>query len=183
MVGGMSKSTSKKAIATTDLPKIVVDTREQRPYLFPHFVSKALKAGDYSLEGFESRVAVERKSKEDAYGSLGSGRQRFEAEWLRLSKLDYGGIVIESGLPDFLREPPAYSLMNPRAALCTLVAWSIKYGVPVWFAGDRRHAKALVLRLLTYWWNYAVANNAGTNDDRDAATDRACLSSAASDRE
>jgi ERCC4-type nuclease len=164
MVGGMDSATKKTTTRTrktaTELPRVVIDTREQRPYLFPRSISGTLASGDYSLEGYENRVAIERKSKEDAYGSLGGGRKRFEAEWVRLSQLDYAAVVIESGIPDFLREPPPYSEMHPRAALCTLLAWSIKYRVPVWFAGDRQHAKALVLRLLTYWWRYTVESNA-----------------------
>jgi DNA excision repair protein ERCC-4 len=45
---------------------VVVDTREQEPYGFDSesiaSIRKALPAGDYSIEGFETRVAVERKS-------------------------------------------------------------------------------------------------------------------------
>jgi ERCC4-type nuclease len=50
---------------------VVVDTREQEPYTFdPRSVTvirRALPAGDYSIEGHEDSVAVERKT---SFGSL-----------------------------------------------------------------------------------------------------------------
>ncbi len=111
---------------------VVVDSREQQPYRFPGAVVKGLPTGDYSILGLENRVAIERKSKADAYGSLGSGRARFEKELQRLSKLDYAAIVIESTLAEFL-EAPAFSQMNPSAAVNSIIAWSVKYRVCVFF--------------------------------------------------
>lgn len=54
----------------SDKPIIVVDTREQRPYSFDEarvggVVHAALPAGDYSLLGQETRIAIERKSLAD----------------------------------------------------------------------------------------------------------------------
>ena len=74
---------------------IAIDTREQQPYAFVGAVTKTLPTGDYSIVGLEDRVTVERKSKVDAYGSLGHGRARFRREFERLSRLDYAGVVIE----------------------------------------------------------------------------------------
>ena len=71
---------------------VAVDTREQKPYRFPHSEVKTLATGDYSIVGLEDQVAIERKSKEDAYSSLGQGRDRFERELERLSKFDYAAI-------------------------------------------------------------------------------------------
>lgn len=94
---------------------IVVDTREQLPYTFDglHTDRSApggrrrivvdrriatLQQGDYSLVGHESRVAVERKSLADLFGTLGQGRERFQRELLRLAGLDRAAIVVESSL-------------------------------------------------------------------------------------
>ena len=55
--------------------------------------------------------------------------------------------MVEAGLADFLR-PPGFSRMRPKAAINTLVSWSIRYGVHVWFADSRRLARALTLRIL-----------------------------------
>ena len=132
---------------------IAVDTREQKPYEFGAAAVVTLQAGDYSIVGLEDRVAIERKSKSDAYSSLGRDRARFRREVERLAVLDYAAIVVEDTMSGFLTRPP-YSQMNPKAALSTLLAWSIRYGVPVFFAGDRDHGQALTQKLLTLFWKY-----------------------------
>ena len=132
---------------------VAIDTREQKPYRFPRFEVKTLATGDYSVVGLESQVAIERKTKEDAYASLGKGRGRFGRELKRLSQLDYAAIVIEASLPEFL-EAPAYSHMNPKSAVNSIIAWSIKHRVPVFFAGDRLHGNALTLQLLKKFVRY-----------------------------
>ena len=132
---------------------IAIDTREQRPYDFPGAEVKTLPTGDYSIVGFENRVTIERKSKADAYSSLGHGRARFRREWERLTEFEYAAVVIEDSLKGFLIRPP-HSKMNPTSAVCTLLAWSVKYGVQVYFAGDRDHSQALTHKLLEMFWKY-----------------------------
>jgi len=126
---------------------IVIDTREQRPYCFKGAVTKALAAGDYSVVGMEDHVAVERKSKQDCYSSLGKDRARLKREFERLSEYDYAAMVIEASLSDFLR-PPGFSQMRPSSAINTLISWSVKYGVHVFFADSRHLARALTYRIL-----------------------------------
>ena len=133
--------------------EIAVDTREQQPYTFAGAVVVTLPSGDYSVLGLEDRVAVERKTKADAYGSLGHGRARFRREVERLAGYDYAAIVIEDTVPGFLRRP-AHSKMNPRSAIASLLAWSVRYRIPVFFAGDRAHGRALTQKLLLMYWRY-----------------------------
>jgi ERCC4-type nuclease len=132
---------------------VAVDTREKQPYQFTKAERKTLVTGDYSIVGLENLIAVERKTHIDAFSSLGRARARFEREMLRLSKLDYAAVVIESSLSEFLI-PPAFSRLNPRSAVITLIAWSIKYGVHVFFACDREHGNALTRQLLEKYWHY-----------------------------
>lgn len=139
-----------EAVASDEMV-VAVDTREQRPWTFPTSQRVTLTTGDYSAIGLEHRIAIERKSKPDAYGSLGRGRKRFEREWVRLGELDYAAVVIESTLDDFLQPPPR-SLLHPRAAVGTLASWSVRYGVHVMFADDRRHAAAWTLKALGKFW-------------------------------
>ena len=140
-------------------PIVAIDTREQKPYRFPRSEPRALPSGDYSIVGFEDRIAIERKTKKDAYASLGRGRARFERELERLAKLDYAAVVVEASLPDFL-EVPAFSRMNPKAAVRSMIAWAVKYRVGVFFAGDRRHGKAVTLALLEKYWTYQAKEQA-----------------------
>lgn len=156
----------KKPAIDPKFPAIVIDSREQRPLPFPksyQTIIKGLHTGDYSLLGYENRIAVERKSKSDSYASLGSNRERFEKELIRLGDMEYGAIVIECSLREFLLQPD-YSKMHPHAAINSLVAWSIKYGVPVFLGDDRRHSAALVLSILRHWWKYFGEGN-GQNED------------------
>ena len=80
---------------------ILIDSREQRPYTFqnikpepPETIMQGLTTGDYSVAGFESRICVERKSMIDLFGSVGTGRQRFEREMERMGKFDYAGYAL-----------------------------------------------------------------------------------------
>lgn len=127
---------------------VAIDTREQRPYAFPcPTVRKKLNSGDYSVLGMESLVAVERKSKVDAYGTIGKGRDRFVSELERLSEMEYAAIVVESSMAEFVI-PPEASRLNPKSAINSLIAWSIRYGVHVFFADSRIMGQTVTLRIL-----------------------------------
>ena len=133
----------------------VIDSREQRPYRFENSIVRTLPAGDYSIKGYETRVAVERKTRADAYGSLGRNRGRFERELRRLADYDYAAVVIESSLPAFLI-PPDFSRMHPKSAVCSLLAWSVSLNLPIFFCGDRAHARATTWHLLEKFSRYAT---------------------------
>lgn len=141
---------------TADLPAIVIDSREQNPLVFPpsvRVVVAGLKTGDYSLEGFEDQVSLERKELCDLLACIGRERDRFQRELERLALLDYGAIVIEGTLADVLAGSER-SLVSGRAAVGSLLAWSVDYRLPVFFAGDRRLAAALVLKVLAKWFEH-----------------------------
>jgi len=139
----------------TKKPKltIVIDTREQLPYEFETSVTKTLKTGDYSILGLENDVAVERKTKEDAYGSCGARRVRFEKEMMRLSKFNYAAVVIEASLSSLLT-PPSYTKVSPLVVVNSFVSWTVKYGVHVFFASNREYARNLVQLILQKYWKY-----------------------------
>ena len=42
-------------------PIVVVDSREQQPYSFPNSVVRGLPLADYSVQGYETRIGIERK--------------------------------------------------------------------------------------------------------------------------
>ena len=165
-----------KRIATVDksglfIPVIVVDTREQEPYTFAGLKSdqvdgghvmtvrcerRTLKSGDYSLSGFETRVAVERKSLVDLFGTIGQGRDRFERELERLSEYEFATVMIESTWPEILSSPPVHSKLPPKTVLRSAIAWQQRYPNVHWFtAGTRRTAEAITLRILERFWKEA----------------------------
>lgn len=138
--------------------RIVVDTREQLPYYQgePWAVRATLSAGDYSLLGYESHVAIERKSLADAYGTFGRGRARFERELERLQSYSRKALLIEATYADLLdpeRTDPCWrSLVRPASVEGSILAWAHRYGVDVLLAGGRMYAERLAYRWLASWW-------------------------------
>jgi len=134
---------------------IAIDSREKKPYTFKGYNSKivTLKTGDYSIIGMENILSIERKSKQDAYQSLGQGRARFRKELIRLSELKYAAIVIESTMKDFMVKPQ-YTRMNPKSVVNSILAWSVRYNVCVFFADDRIYGEAIVRQLLDKFFKY-----------------------------
>jgi ERCC4-type nuclease len=127
---------------------IKIDSREQQPYKFtiPCEVGK-LDAGDYSVVGLEDYVAIERKTADDLISCLTTGRERFERELYRGRALDYFALVIEANLKD-LANGNYRSQMNPKSAIQSLLAFSIRYRLPVFFVGSRRYGARVIESLL-----------------------------------
>ena len=119
---------------------IVVDTREKEGYSFKTpSIRKKLDAGDYSLEGFETLVAVERKTLEDFVSTVIRSRKRFIKELRRLSEYDAACVVVEANLRDILTG--AYrSGAHPHAILGTVLSIIVDFRIPVFFCSDRQAA-------------------------------------------
>jgi len=138
---------------------IVVDTREQTPYSWPGIAIErhALSAGDYSVAGLESRIAIERKSLIDAYGTFGRGRARFERELARLARLEFAAVVIEASMAAALFCPPSrVQRFTPKCFNRAVIAWSQRFGVHFWFCDSRELAQRQVFLLLERFWRDAT---------------------------
>jgi ERCC4-type nuclease len=125
--------------------RIIVDTREKAAYTFPcQTLHKKLHAGDYSIEGFEQRVAVERKSLADFANTVIHDFERFAAELDKLAGMEAASIVVEADLDAVLRGQHAESLraVSPAALLGFAVHISLRWGVPVHWCGSRQAAVA-----------------------------------------
>ncbi len=147
---------------------IVIDGREKAPWQFKSINAnrggrnhkvvvktkyKHLVTGDYSIEGYEDKIAIERKSKEDAYGTFGGGREQFERELGRLQKMDLAAVIIESEWSDLMLYPPARSKMRPRSVLGSVLAWSQDFApVTFWCVPGKLFAEKVCFRMLSRWW-------------------------------
>lgn len=143
-----------KDTTPTLLLPIVADSREQRPFPFrgrPAFVTVGtLEAGDYSLAGFERRVAVERKSLGDLVGCLGRERERFERELARLRGYDCAAVVVEE--PEVMLRAGRYrGGLNPAAAWQSVIALSARFRVPFFFCKDREDAEGVTFDILRHY--------------------------------
>ena len=134
--------------------RIVVDTREQVPFPFVGYPvaleAGTLTDGDYSLAGFESRVAVERKSLADLVGCLGADRKRFQRELARLRGYDSAVVVVESPADD-LRGGRYRGELDAGAAWQSVLAFSMRYRVPFIFCRDRTDAESIAFDFLRHF--------------------------------
>ena len=128
--------------------KIIIDSREQLPYEFSVPTETAtLTTGDYSLLGGESLIAIERKTANDLIGSLTRGRDRFERELHRGMALQYFALVVECSLMS-LSNGHYMSLMKPKAAIQSLLTFSVRYGLPIFFCENRNYSARVTESLL-----------------------------------
>ena len=146
--------------------RIVCDSREQAPFTFSGFPAvvevAGLEAGDYSLAGFERRVAIERKSIQDLVGCLTGERPRFERELQRLKAMDAAAVVVEQP-QSVLRLGHYRSAMNAESAWQSVIALSMRFRVPFWFCDSRADAEAVTFNFLRHYardrWRELTAIN------------------------
>lgn len=130
--------------------KIIIDTREQLEYSFTVPSERAdLYTGDYSVQGIEKHVAIERKTLPDLIGCLtNSGRDRFERELCRGKGLDFFAIVVEGSIQD-IKAGKYRSQMHPNAAYNSILAFMVRYKCMFFFVPNRKRGAELVQELLT----------------------------------
>lgn len=145
---------------------IAVDQREQCPFPLVGFATmrKFLRTGDYSIIGLEDKVAVERKSYTDAWGSMSTGRARFERCVKRLAELDRAAIVIECTMVQLAQPPPYIQRVTGASVVGGLISWSCQYRIPVFFSDDRLHAERVTVRFLASYWKHIAEG--GSSDGR-----------------
>jgi hypothetical protein len=151
---------------------VIIDTREQHPFGFQNFsadaadgggplviptTAKALHAGDYSLVGFESRVAVERKSLPDLYGTFVGDRERGIKQLEKLAQLEFATVVVEADWHSILYCNDCTDIQkhwrNPKTLFRSILAWQQRFPKIHWLTlNDRRTAEHATLRILERFW-------------------------------
>jgi ERCC4-type nuclease len=158
-------------------PAIVVDTREQTPFVFSKMPSErgTLATGDYSLRGLTDWIVFERKSLGDLCGTLTVGRERFMREVERMMGFRWRGLVLECERCQV--EAAAYrSRVAPQSLLSTLDALMVRANLHViWTPGAQDAAERVenVFRLFVRGVCKDLAR--GRYDATDAAAVRAAL--------
>jgi len=131
-------SPSKDSLVT-----LVIDTREQEQYSFdPRLavaVRRALPAGDYSVAGMETFVAVERKTLDDFVSTVIHSRARFRRELRKLAEYRAACVVVESGLAEVLQGRYRGGA-HPNAVLGSALSLILDFRIPVFFCGNRQAA-------------------------------------------
>jgi ERCC4-type nuclease len=126
---------------------VVVDTREQEPYSFDperiEVVRHALPAGDYSLQGMEHLVAVERKSLDDFVQTVIRSRERFKKELLALQTCASACVVVEASFQDVISGRYS-SGAHPNSVIGSALSIIVDYNIPVFFCSNRQAARLFV---------------------------------------
>lgn len=128
--------------------QFLIDSREKNGYRL-NAARKALKTGDYSIEGFEDEIGIERKSFDDLFHCLTSGQRRFKAQLKRLGKLRFNMLLIDSTISSVLLGHPLCQLPGERAL--ERIIWLCRtYHVEVLFC-DRSGETVCRMLLCRYW--------------------------------
>lgn len=107
---------------------------------------------DYTIEGFEDRIAIERKSIDDLFGTLSSRRDRFEAEIRRLHEdCEFACVVVEGDWSQILTWKGHGP--EPSSVWGTVTAWQQRYRNCHWnLYPSRAMAEKACFRILERFW-------------------------------
>lgn len=149
-------------------PMVLVDSREQQPLplLENHrnWIAgerrAALKTGDYSIEGMETLLALERKSLPDLVNCTNVSRGRFIDGCARMAEFRWKAILIEASYEDLKRGWDADEIpseVHPNAVCGLLDAIEARFGIPVLLTSRHRElaaerAASWLSKHFTYWW-------------------------------
>jgi ERCC4-type nuclease len=149
-------------------PVVLVDTREREPFPLhanhPNWIGGerrvALKTGDYTVEGMECLLSLERKSLADLVACTVTYRGRFLAACGRLARFRWKAILIEATFEDIKRGFGPFdipSAVHANAVCGMLDAIEAKFGIPVIYTSTVRdlateRAASWLSKHFTYWW-------------------------------
>ena len=149
-------------------PVVLVDTREREPLPLyanhPNWIGGerrvALKTGDYTLEGMESLLSLERKNLADVVACTVTYRKRFLAVCSRLARFRWKAILVEATFEDIKGGFEPFDIpseVHPNAVCGTLDAIEAKFGIPVIYSSTiqelaTERAASWLSKHFTYWW-------------------------------
>jgi predicted DNA-binding protein len=143
---------------------VIKDTREQDGYTFEAFTGRytsckgmiveKLDTGDYSLEGLEDRLCIERKGRISELAiNLGKDKARFMREIERMKEFEFRFLVLEFSLDDVLKFPEGADIpernmskvkITGKYILKMLIEIQMNHNIPIYFCDNKRNAKYLI---------------------------------------
>jgi ERCC4-type nuclease len=152
-------------------PVVLVDTREQSPFdftRFPNWIAdqkkRKLTVGDYSVQGMEDLLTIERKSLSDLITTLMQQRPRFFNLCEKMTKYRWRALFVEASYEDIKSPYGDYTQAHPNAVSGTLDALEAKFGIPVVYTSQyqalaEEKAASWLSKHFTYW--YLESNGMG----------------------
>ena len=142
---------------------VIQDTREKNGWNFDIYdscigtLSKGLKTGDYTIEGREDFLIIERKATTAELAlNLGKKRVQFEAELERMMSFQYPYIICEFSESRLMRFPRGSSIpkrrwrylrMNGKFMRKKLHDYEEKYSVEIIFCENRHSAEEKAIEI------------------------------------
>lgn len=137
---------------------IIIDTREQIPWEFGfhNTAKKKLDTGDYTIEGFENILAIERK-KSVSEIATNLSESRFSDVLDRLSKIKHSYMVFEFSLEEVYSFPVGSDIpkklwdklrISGNYIIKRLIEIQLKYNIQVVFCGDSDNAEKFSVSLM-----------------------------------
>ena len=141
--------------------KVIIDTREREPWDFSEEELctsqevRKLDTGDYTIEGLEEKLCIERKGSLVEFAN-NVVQDRFWAEMDRMLSFPLRFLILEFSLPSLLNYPAGLGLaqrildkikITPSFLLKNIAKLQLQYGVNVIFAGNRYAAEKIALTL------------------------------------
>ncbi len=139
---------------------VVKDTREQKGYWFSNYdkcggmVDRKLDTGDYSIEGFEDVLCIERKaSVSEIANNMGKKKDSFHREIERMDKFRFPFLICEFSLDDVMNFPEGSDIplqkrqfmkISPKYLLKCFMDYQVNYNVKVLFCGNKDNAFRVV---------------------------------------
>lgn len=113
---------------------------------------------DYSIDGHEENIQIERKTVQDLVGSLLGGRERFEARYMRLADCKRAYLLVEGEWSDVFAHCQEHEVRHENKGVAkkisrTYDAWTMRWPSVQWcMMPGREAAETRCFRLLlTYW--------------------------------
>jgi len=137
---------------------IIVDTREQHPWELKHYTtaSRKLDTGDYSVEGFENVLCIERKYSISEFVN-NMGEKRFKDVLERMKSYDYSFIIMEFNFNDILNFPIGSTIpkrvwdklkISPSYIIKYITDIQMHYGIHVLFCDSPAGAEKMALSIM-----------------------------------
>ena len=137
---------------------IIIDTREQQPWVFNHYLTanRKLDTGDYSIEGLENIVTIERKKSASEFAN-NITESRFKDVIDRLSKIKHSFLLLEFDLEDILIYPVGSSVprkmwdkikISPSFLIKNILDLQMLHNIHICFCGNSDNAEKMAEYIL-----------------------------------
>jgi|694.fasta_scaffold92225_2 ERCC4-type nuclease len=157
---------------------IIVDTREQQPWSFDNFAvaNKKLDTGDYSIEGLQHLLCIERKKSISEFAN-NIIESRFKDVVIRMSQLKYSFLLLEFSLEDVLIYPIGSTVpkrmwdkikISPAFLLKNLLELQLNHNIIVYFCGNASDAEKMaeyIFKKIYYIEKQNIKNNQNQSEN------------------